>query len=414
MREDPPGASNTNLISVVSKDAMEKRSPWILPTIIFSEFMATSLWFASNAILGDLRLQWSLGSNALGYMTSAVQLGFIVGTLCFALFAISDRFSPRIVFFVCSLLGAFSNLLICLVAEGLISLLALRLITGFFLAGLYPVGMKIASGWYKRRLGNALGALVGALVVGSALSYLLKGAAQSVPWEAVIISISMISFGGGILMLLLVPDGPYLVKGASLKPAALVEIFRSKGLRSSACGYFGHMWELYTLWAFVPVVLSTYVSNHPEVSINISFWTFCIIASGGLGCIGGGIISKKVGSAPVAFVQLASSGICCLLSPLIVLSSIELLLGFFIIWGIVVVGDSPQFSALIAKSAPQELVGSALTIVNCIGFSITIVSIQVTSYLFNLIHPHFIFFPLAVGPAMGLVSLWPLLRSEPK
>jgi MFS family permease len=373
--------------------------------------MGTSLWFAGNAVLGDLQREWSLDIDALSYITSAVQLGFIIGTLFFALFGISDRFSPRMVFFVCSLLGAFTNLLICLVAKGLSTLLALRFVTGFFLAGLYPVGMKIAAGWYKRGLGNALGALVGALVVGTAFSHLLKGAAQSVAWETVILAISAISFAGGILMLMLVPDGPYLSKGASFSLGALVEIFRSKALRSSACGYFGHMWELYTLWAFAPVALLAYGSNHPEVSINVSLWTFYIIASGGLGCVCGGIISKKVGSASVAFVQLASSGICCLLSPLLFRSSIELLLGFLIVWGIVVVGDSPQFSALVAQAAPQERVGSALTIVNCIGFSITIVSIQVTNYLYNFIHPHFIFLPLAVGPAMGLISLWPLVRS---
>ena len=390
---------------------MEKRPFWILPTIIFSQFTGTSLWFASNAILGDLQQQWSLGINSLGYMTSAVQLGFIIGTLCFAFFAISDRFSPRIVFFVYSLLGACSNLLIYLIAKGLISLLALRLITGFFLAGIYPVGMKITAGWYKHGLGKALGSLIGALVVGTAFSHLLKGAGQSVPWQAVIISISGISLAGGILMLLLVPDGPYLFKGTHFNPKALVVIFRSRDLRSASLGYFGHMWELYTLWAFVPLILTAYVSTNPKVSINISFWAFCIIASGSLGCMVGGIISKKVGSASVAFVQLAFSGICCLLSPFIFHLSIDVFLGFLIFWGIVVVGDSPQFSALVAQAAPKELVGSALTIVNCIGFSITIVSIQLANYLSDFIHPNYIFLTLTVGPLMGLVWLLPLLRS---
>ena len=397
--------------NIKEKDVVKKRPSWILPTIIFSQFTGTSLWFASNAILGDLQQQWSIGADALAYMTSAVQLGFIIGTLCFAFLAISDRFSPRIVFFICSLLGASSNLLIYLVAEGLISLLTFRFVTGFFLAGIYPVGMKIATGWYRHGLGKALGSLVGALVVGTAFSHLLKGAGQSVPWEAVIISISGISLAGGILMLLLVPDGPYLFKGTNFDKKALTVIFQSKDLRSASFGYFGHMWELYTLWAFVPVILTAYVANNPKVSINISSWAFFIIASGSLGCIAGGMISKKVGSASVAFVQLASSGICCLLSPLIFQFSIEIFLGFLIFWGIVVVGDSPQFSALVAQAAPKELVGSALTIVNCIGFSITIISIQLTNYLSDFIHPNYIFLPLAVGPLMGLFSLLPLLRS---
>jgi MFS family permease len=377
-----------------------------------SQFTGTSLWFAGNAILGDLQQQWSLGIHTLGYMTSAVQLGFIAGTFCFAFFALSDRISPRIVFFMCSLLGASSNLLIYVIAEGFVSLLVFRFITGFFLAGIYPVGMKIAAGWYRQGLGKALGFLVGALVVGTAFPHLLKGSGQSVLWETVIISISAISLGGGILMLVLVPDGPYLFKGTTFNINALAVIFQSKDLRSAAFGYFGHMWELYTLWAFVPVILMAYGANNPEVSVNISFWTFWIIAGGSLGCILGGVISKRVGSASVAFIQLASSGICCFLSPWVFQSSLGLLLGFLIFWGIVVVGDSPQFSSLVAFTAPKELVGSALTIVNCIGFSITIFSIQLTNYLIDFILPDYLFLFLAVGPMVGLIFLRPLLGSH--
>ena len=390
---------------------MKKRPFWILPTIVLSQFTGTSLWFAGNAVLGDLQKQWSLGIHALGYMTSAVQLGFIAGTFCFAFFALSDRFSPRIVFFICSLLGASSNLLIYLIAEGLVSLLVLRLITGFFLAGIYPVGMKIAAGWYRQGLGKALGFLVGALVVGTAFPHLLRGSGQSVLWETVIISISAISFAGGLLMLVLVPDGPYLFRGTTFNINALTVIFQPKDLRSAAFGYFGHMWELYTLWAFVPVILIAYGANNPENTFNISFWTFWIIAAGSLGCILGGVISKRVGSASVAFIQLAFSGICCILSPWVFRSSLGLLLGFLIFWGIVVVGDSPQFSSLVALTAPKELVGSALTIVNCIGFSVTIFSIQLANYLIDFILPGYLFVFLALGPMIGLISLRPLLGS---
>ena len=390
---------------------MKKRPFWILPTIILSQFTGTSLWFAGNAVLGDLQQEWSLGIHALGYVTSAVQLGFIGGTFCFAFFALADRFSPRIIFFVCSLLGAFSNLLVYLVAQGFISLLVLRLITGFFLAGIYPVGMKIAAGWYQKGLGKALGFLVGALVVGTAFPHLLKGSGQSVAWETVIIAISLISFSGGLLMFMLVPDGPYLFKGTNFNIKALAVIFESKDLRSAAVGYFGHMWELYTMWAFVPFILMAYGTNNPEVNINVSFWAFVIIAVGSLGCILGGLISKRVGSARVAFIQLASSGVCCILSPWIFQSSLGFLMVFLMFWGIVVVGDSPQFSSLVAFTAPKELVGSALTIVNCIGFSITIFSIQLTNYLVNYILADYLFLFLAVGPLIGLLSLRPLLRS---
>ncbi|NIT53943.1 MAG: MFS transporter, partial [candidate division Zixibacteria bacterium] len=181
---------------------METKIPfWILPTIVFSQFSGTSLWFAGNAILGDLQTQWNIGVGAVGSITSAVQLGFIAGTLCFAFFAISDRFSPRKIFLFCSILGALSNLLIFAIPHHLYPLLGIRFMTGFFLAGIYPVGMKIAAGWYQKKLGNAIGLLVGALVLGTAFPHLLKSIGGSLPWEKVICSVSFISALGGFLML---------------------------------------------------------------------------------------------------------------------------------------------------------------------------------------------------------------------
>ena len=389
---------------------MEKRPARILPVIILSQFAGTSLWFAGNAILGDIQRQWSLGDNTLGFITSVVQLGFIAGTLCFAVFAVSDRFSPRKVFFWCSLLGAFTNLLVYLAATGFTSLMVFRGLTGFFLAGIYPVGMKIASGWYRKGLGKALGFLVGALVLGTALPHLLKGLGHQAPWETVVIVISLIAAGGGGLMYILVPDGPYLFKGTSFNGKALKIIFERRDLRAAAFGYFGHMWELYTLWAFVPMFLITYITAHPEVKLNIPLWAFTIIAVGSLGCIGGGVVAGKFGSARVAFVQLGFSGICCLLSSLIVQASPNWFLAFMVLWGIVVVGDSPQFSTLVAHTAPQELVGSALTIVNCIGFFITIISIQLLSSLLHVLPINYLFAVLAIGPIIGLISLSPLMR----
>lgn len=380
-----------------------------MPVIIFSQFTGTSLWFASNAVLGDLQRQWGLGNAALSYTTSSVQLGFITGTLLFAFFTISDRFSPRIVFFICSLLGSLSNLCIYLSANGLISLLVFRFITGFFLAGIYPVGMKIATGWYRKGLGRALGYLVGALVVGTAFPHLLKSTGQTVPWDSVILSISGISMVGGMLMLLLVPDGPNLVKGTKFNTKAFNVIFRSRGLRSASFGYFGHMWELYTLWAFLPVLISTYAAESQQ-SLNVPFWSFGVISAGCLGCIIGGLLSLKLGSPSVAFLQLLVSGICCLLSPLMFHAPAKIFLAFLLLWGITVVGDSPQFSALTAQTAPKELVGSALTIVTSIGFFITILSIQLTNFVINFVSLDYIFLFLVPGPIFGLVNLWPLYR----
>ena len=227
-----------------------------------------------------------------------------------------------------------------------------------------------------------------------------------------IVVISLISAGGGALMLVLVPDGPYLFRGTRFNGRALVLIFERRDLRAAAFGYFGHMWELYTLWAFVPMFLISYLNDHPAVKLNISLWSFWIIAAGSLGCIGGGMVARKFGSAPVAFVQLGCSGICCLLSGLIFQAPPELFLAYLIFWGIVVVGDSPQFSTLVAHTAPKELVGSALTIVNCIGFFITIISIQLMTSLIPVIPSNYLFLFLAIGPVIGLGSLRPLVHKK--
>jgi MFS family permease len=382
----------------------------ILPVIIVSQFAGTSLWFAGNAVLRDLPAEWGLDAAALGNVTSAVQLGFIVGTLAFAVLTIADRFSPRRVFFVCSIAGAAANLGVALVAQGYASLLVLRFLTGFFLAGIYPVGMRIAAGWYQRGLGHAIGLLVGALVLGTAFPHLLRGFGHAWPWQQVTAAVSAIAAAGGALMLALVPDGPHLAKSARFDPKALAVIFRSAGFRASAFGYFGHMWELYPFWAFVPVVIAAHAAAHGE-SLNVPLAAFLVIAAGFAGCALGGLASLRIGSARVAFAQLAASGVCCIVSPWLFAAPAPAFLAFLVFWGAVVVGDSPQFSALNAQNAPRELVGSALTIANCIGFSITIVGLQFLSALATHVPPAWLFASLAVGPLAGLIALSPLVRA---
>lgn len=383
----------------------------ILPIIIFSQFTGTSLWFAGNAVVLDLQREWGLAEQSVGYITAAVQLGFISGTLIFAFLAIADRYSPRWVFFVCSLVGALCNSGLLAVPEGLSGLLLLRFITGFFLAGIYPVGMKIAAGWFDKGLGRALGYLVGALVIGTAFPHLIRGSGVGLPWQHVIIGVSLLAAIGSLMMFVLVPDGPHLPKGSAFNPKALAIIFRSKRFRASAFGYFGHMWELYTLWAFLPIWLIAY-SEMNGIYLNVPLWSFLVISIGFFGCAVGGLISIKIGSAKVAAYQLAVSGICCVLSPLFFNTSLSIFIIFLLIWGLTVVGDSPQFSALNAANAPQEYVGSALTIVNSIGFLITVFSIQLVNSLLLVIDSEFIFWLLIPGPVIGLWMLRPLLISQ--
>jgi hypothetical protein len=268
--------------------------------------------------------------------------------------------------------------------------------------------MKIAAGWYQRGLGHAIGFLVGALVVGTAFPHLLAGFGQALSWEVVTIAVSITAAIGGVLMFLLVPDGPYLRAAAKFDPRALAVVFHSPAFRASAFGYFGHMWELYAFWAFVPAILAAHAAAE-GAQLNVSIWAFAVIAAGFIGCAGGGLVSLKTGSARVAFVQLLTSGTCCALSPIFFLAPTPVFLAFMIVWGITVVGDSPQFSALNAQSAPPALVGSALTIANCIGFAITIPAIQLLNRLALTIDPAYLYLPLTVGPVLGLIALRPLL-----
>lgn len=391
---------------------MDSPSGRILPTIVIAQFMGASLWFAGNAVLPDLQRLWGLSADAVGYMTSSVQLGFISGTLVFAFLAISDTFSPRKVFLFCSLVGALCNAGIFLIADGFTSLMAFRFLTGFFLAGTYPVGMKIAAGWYQKDLGMALGYMVGALVLGTSFPHLVKAIGHGLPWASVILSVSVIAAFAGLMMYVLVPDGPYLTKGAKFDPAAFKVIFRSRKFRASAFGYFGHMWELYAFWAFVPVILSAYIGSGVAGGLDIALWSFVIIGIGFFGCAGGGMLAGRYGSARVAWTQLAISGTCCLLSPLLFSVPLPVFLASLLIWGITVGGDSPQFSALNALNAPKELVGSALTIVNCIGFSITIVSIQLVTWMAHFIDTRWLFLILTVGPVAGLYAMRPLFAED--
>jgi MFS family permease len=382
--------------------------------IVVSQFAGTSLWFVGNAILPDIRQQLHLDSNALGNITSVVQFGFIAGTLIFAILSIADRFNPSKVFLVSSLLAAAANVCILWFAKDPFSLMSFRFVTGFFLAGIYPVGMKIAADWYEKGLGKALGYLVGALVLGTAFPHLLKSSSIHFSWEKVIVFTSLFAVVGGLLIFLFVNDGPFRKKGLSFHPKNIASIFRLKDFRAAAFGYFGHMWELYTFWAFVPILIGLN-NDFTSLEVNIPLWSFIIIAIGSFSCIAGGYLSNKIGSAKVAFVSLLISGICCLGSAFMLRSATPVFLLFMLIWSITVIADSPQYSALVAQTAPQEVKGTALTLVTCIGFSITIGSIQLLNHIFyksSFLSSNNSFVLLAFGAVFGLPFLLRLVKQK--
>ncbi len=378
----------------------------ILPTIVLSQFLCTSLWFASNGVMDDLISSFQLDNRALGYLTSSVQLGFISGTLIFAVFTIVDRYSPSKVFFISAVLGALFNLGVIWNGNGLETLLVLRFMTGFFLAGIYPVGMKIASDYYDKGLGISLSYLVGALVLGTAIPHLLHELSSTHNWQYVIFISSLFAVAGGGLMMYRVADGPYCKPSKGIDLSAVNHVFRSRKFRSAAFGYFGHMWELYAFWTFVPLMLQRYSDIHSGLSLNMSLWSFVIIGIGGLGCVVGGYIAQKVGEMKIAKMALLLSGLCCLVSPLMFLVEVEILfIAFLLFWGMVVIADSPLFSTLVAQNAAPHLKGTALTIVTCIGFMITIVSIQLIDALRVWASFEWVYMVLAVGPILGLLAL---------
>lgn len=359
--------------------------------------------------MNDLILSFNLDSEALGHLTSAVQLGFIFGTLSFAFLTVSDRFSPSRVFFFCAMAGAVFNLGILLQDNNLLSLIAFRFLTGFSLAGIYPVGMKIAADYFNKGLGKSLGFLVGALVIGTALPHFLKeiSGSSGLDWRIVIIFTSLLALFGGALIFFTVPDGPFRTRKPKPDLSLAYKVFKNREFRAAASGYFGHMWELYAFWAFIPLILSFYKESHPDAGFSIPLVSFFIIALGGVACIGGGYISEKAGTKRTAAAALLFSGICCLLSPMILsLDSEILLIGFLIFWGLMVVADSPLFSTLVAQNTRPESRGTALTIVNCIGFSITIFSIQLLNFLSSYLAPNFLFIFLSIGPIFGLFYLF--------
>ncbi len=393
---------------------MKKNINLVLGLIVLSQFAGTSLWFVGNAILPELKTTLQLDQYAVSLVTSAVMIGFVTGTLAFAFFTLADRFSPVKLFFISSACGAITNAAVVWFAKDATSLFLLRFVTGFFIAGIYPVGMKIAADWFEKGLGKALGFLLGALVLGTAFPHLLKNNDFNLPWKSVLYFTSIFAFLGGLMMLLFVGDGPYRKKSGAFKWNAIATIFKSKQMRQASLGYFGHMWELYTFWGFVPVMLALYATKN-AVQLNIPLLSFLIIACGSISCVIGGFISLKTGSAKVALTALILSGLCCVVSLFIFQFPPWLFLAILFIWGLTVIPDSPQFSTLVAQYAPQDLKGTALTVYNSIGFCITIISLLVIDRVYHaatFISGEKTFILLLIGPLVGIISMVRLIKNK--
>ena len=388
--------------------------------VVLAQWLGTSLWFSPSGAADGLMLRWSIDTAGFGWLIAATQLGFIAGTLVFAVTAAADRFSASRIFAVSCLTGAAANAALVLPQLGYESAWALRFAVGLCLAGIYPLGMKMIVHWVGGKPATALAWLVAMLTLGTAMPHGLRAGDASLPWEAVLLGSSALAVVGAVLVYLL-GDGPFAGPARRLDPmasGALRQTFAVPGFRASALGYFGHMWELYAFWAVLPWLCQPLSAellkrSGSESGSMVALLSFAVMAAGSVGCICGGLLSKRVGSARVAAAALAGSGLMCLLYPVIPQGALTWQLMALFFWGFCVVADSPQFSALSAHYALPQSLGSALVAQNGIGFLISVVSILLLSYAVPVWGASAMWL-LAPGPVLGLWALRPLLgRRQP-
>jgi MFS family permease len=363
-----------------------------------------SLWFSASAVVPALRVEWSLTEATAGWLTIAVQLGFVCGTLLSAFLNLPDVVSVRHLFAASALAGALANAALGAYAHGPSSAIALRFITGLFLAGVYPPGLKIMASWFRTSRGMALGVLVGALTLGKASPYLVNGLG-SANWRQNILFISLLAIAAGLIVLLFVDDGPYALPPAKFDWKQAAAVFKNRGVGLASFGYFGHMWELYAMWLWIPVMIRASLVSAKMSQVFAEVASFLVIGCGAVGCVAAGLLADRIGRTVVTSWAMAISGSCCLVIGFLFGGNPLLLLIVAAVWGASVVADSAQFSACVTELGDPRYVGTALTMQTCVGFLLTTVSIELIPYLVKAVGWRYAFAALAPGPLLGVLAM---------
>jgi MFS family permease len=376
---------------------------WLAVALVFS--MTT--WFSASAVVPQLREEWSLSDTGSAWLTIAVQVGFVAGALGSSALNLADVFPARAVFLAGSCGAAAANAGLLLV-DGPRGGIPLRLATGFFLAGVYPPALKLIATWFRRGRGVALGVAVGALTLGSALPHLVNGLG-GLDWRVVIAVTSVLTLAGGLVVVAAVPEGPLPFPRAVFAPRQGLRVLTSRGVRLASLGYFGHMWELYAMWAWFLL----FVSEALDARSSAAYATFAVIGAGAVGCWVGGLLGDRWGRTATTAAMMAVSGSCALLVGLLLDAPAWLLLAVCLVWGFAVVADSAQFSTMVTELADQAYVGTALALQLAVGFALTVTTIWLVPVWEDWLGWRWAFALLAPGPALGIVAML-RLRASPE
>jgi MFS family permease len=380
----------------------------VLGLLALAELLGMSIWFAGSAIAPQLQTQWGLSGSQVGWLSTAVQLGFVAGTAVIAILNLADIVASRALFATAATLGALTNASL-LLADGFPTAVATRFACGFCLAGVYPPAMKMIATWFKARRGMAVGTIVGALTVGKATPYLVH-AFPGASTATIVFAGSTSALMAAALVFFGYRDGPYPFPPRPFSWALVGVVARERNWRLATGGYLGHMFELYSYWVWIPAFLAASAAVAGTASATlISVLAFGTIAIGGAGCLWGGLVADRIGRERLVIIAMAASGACALLIGLAFGRSLWLLAPVALAWGFFVVADSAQFSVLVTESVPPHAVGTALMVQTCLGFLLTTITIQLVPPVVEMAGWAWAFPLLAVGPLAGIAAIMRLL-----